>query len=96
MTSTDLIHRTELPRRLAIVGGGYLGDRVRRHLPAVRLGGHAVRVQSAIFDREDDDIAAVAEKILVDDGIEIVTGANVTEVRDGDDRGDGAVHGRRP
>jgi pyruvate/2-oxoglutarate dehydrogenase complex dihydrolipoamide dehydrogenase (E3) component len=84
VTSTELIHRTELPKRLAIVGGGYLGI----EFAAIyrRFGAEVTVFESgaAIFDREDDDIAVVAEKILVDEGIEIVTGANVTEVRDGD------------
>ncbi|MEU4292485.1 FAD-dependent oxidoreductase [Kribbella sp. NPDC026596] len=84
VTSTDLIHRTELPKHLAIVGGGYLG--VEFAAIYRRFGAQVTLFESgsAIFDREDDDIAAVAEKILVDEGIEIVTGANVTEVRDGD------------
>lgn len=84
VTSTDLIHRTELPKHLAIVGGGYLG--VEFAAIYRRFGSQVTLFESgsAIFDREDDDIAAVAEKILVDEGIEIVTGANVTEVRDGD------------
>ncbi|MEV6283829.1 FAD-dependent oxidoreductase [Kribbella sp. NPDC051770] len=84
VTSTDLIHRTELPKHLAIVGGGYLG--VEFAAIYRRFGSQVTLFESgaAIFDREDDDIATVAEKILVDEGIEIVTGANITQVRDGD------------
>ncbi|CAM5260683.1 Pyridine nucleotide-disulfide oxidoreductase OS=Streptomyces antimycoticus OX=68175 GN=ykgC PE=3 SV=1 [Streptomyces antimycoticus] len=37
-----------------------------------------------VFGLVDEDVAAVAESILVDEGIEIVTGANTTEVRDGE------------
>jgi hypothetical protein len=79
-----LIHRADLPKRLAIVGGGYLG--VEFAAIYRRFGSQVTLFESgsAIFVREDDDIAAVAEKILVDEGIEIVTGANITEVRDGD------------
>lgn len=84
VTSTDLIHRRELPERLAIVGGGYLGI----EFAAIyrRFGSQVTLFESTarILDHEDDDVQAVAEKILVDQGIEIVTGANVTEVRDGD------------
>ncbi len=83
VTSTDLVHRSVLPERLAIVGGGYLGI----EFAAIyrRFGAQVTMFEStaAILDREDDDIAAVAEKILVDGGIEILTGAHVTEVRDG-------------
>jgi pyruvate/2-oxoglutarate dehydrogenase complex dihydrolipoamide dehydrogenase (E3) component len=83
VTSTDLIHRTVLPRRLAIVGGGYLGI----EFAAIyrRFGSEVTLFESTarILDHEDDDIQAVAEKILVDEGIDIVTGANVTEISDG-------------
>jgi pyruvate/2-oxoglutarate dehydrogenase complex dihydrolipoamide dehydrogenase (E3) component len=82
VTSTDLIHRTELPNRLAIVGGGYLGI----EFAAIyrRFGAEVTLFESSarILDHEDDDVAAVAEKILVDEGIDIVTGANVTEIQD--------------
>lgn len=83
VTSTDLIHRTVLPRRLAIVGGGYLG--VEFAAIYQRFGAQVTLFESSarILDHEDDDIQAVAERILVDEGIDIVTGANVTEVRDG-------------
>lgn len=83
VTSTDLIHRTELPERLAIVGGGYLGI---EFAAIYRRFGSQVTVfetTATILEREDDDIAAVAEKILVDSGIEFVTGANITGIEDG-------------
>ncbi|MET7998347.1 FAD-dependent oxidoreductase [Amycolatopsis sp. NPDC005232] len=82
VTSTDLIHRTQLPKRLAIVGGGYLGI---EFAAIYRQFGSEVTLfesTSRILDHLDDDVQAVAEKILVDEGIEIVTGANVTGVKD--------------
>lgn len=85
VTSTDLIHRTVLPRRLAIVGGGYLGIEFASIYR--QFGAEVTMFESGsrILDHEDDDVQAVAEKILVDSGIDIVTGANITEIRDGDD-----------
>lgn len=85
VTSTDLIHRTVLPRRLAIVGGGYLGI---EFAAIYRQFGSEVTVFDPtwrILDHEDDDIQSAAEKILVDQGIDILTGANVTEISDGAD-----------
>jgi pyruvate/2-oxoglutarate dehydrogenase complex dihydrolipoamide dehydrogenase (E3) component len=84
MTSTDLIRTTELPARLAIVGGGYLGIEFasiyRRFDSQVTVFESAPR----ILMREDDDVAAVAQDILAGDGVDVVTGAYVTEVRDGE------------
>ncbi|MEU5567416.1 FAD-dependent oxidoreductase [Micromonospora musae] len=83
-SSTDLIESATLPERLAIVGGGYLGIEFaaiyRRFGSQVTLLERTAR----ILGREDDDVAAVATHILVDEGIHIVTAAQVTEVRDGD------------
>ncbi|MFB9679045.1 FAD-dependent oxidoreductase [Streptosporangium vulgare] len=84
LTSTGLIETTILPERLAIVGGGYIGI---EFASIYRRFGSRVTVfetSSRILGREDDEAAAVAEGILTDDGIEIVKGAHVTEVRDGE------------
>ncbi|WP_218105113.1 FAD-dependent oxidoreductase [Micromonospora rhizosphaerae] len=84
LTSTDLIETTILPARLAILGGGYLGI---EFASIYRAFGSQVTMfvrAARLLGRDDDDIAAVAESILAGDGIEIVTGAQVTQVRDGD------------
>ncbi|MFC0552177.1 FAD-dependent oxidoreductase [Planotetraspora thailandica] len=84
VTSADLIQTTELPKRLAIIGGGYLGIEFASIYR--RFGSQVTVLESApeILGRLDDDVAAVAEGILVGEGIEIVTGVRVTEVSDGE------------
>ncbi|WP_446220571.1 FAD-dependent oxidoreductase [Micromonospora sp. IBHARD004] len=67
-----------------MVGGGYLGI---EFASIYRAFGSQVTMfvrAASLLGREDDDIAAVAESILAGDGIEIVTGAHVTQVRDGE------------
>jgi pyruvate/2-oxoglutarate dehydrogenase complex dihydrolipoamide dehydrogenase (E3) component len=84
LTSTDLVQEPSLPQRLAIIGGGYLGI---EFASIYRQFGAEVTILEAapkILRREDDDIAAVAEGILRGEGIDIVAGAHVAEVRDGD------------
>ncbi|MEY9965698.1 pyruvate/2-oxoglutarate dehydrogenase complex dihydrolipoamide dehydrogenase (E3) component [Streptacidiphilus sp. MAP12-16] len=84
VTSTQLIESTDLPRRLAIIGGGYLGI---EFASIYQQFGSQVAVLEAgpkLFPREDDDIAESATTILADEGISFVTGATVKEVRDGD------------
>ncbi|MHA7262439.1 dihydrolipoyl dehydrogenase family protein [Arthrobacter sp. TMN-37] len=82
ITSTDLIHRTDLPARLVIIGGGYLG----LELGAVyrRFGSEVtiLEMTSQILRREDDDIAQVAIRILENEGINIIPNTNVLEIRD--------------
>jgi probable pyridine nucleotide-disulfide oxidoreductase len=84
LTSTDLIRTTDLPERLAILGGGYLG--IEFAAIYARFGSRVTVFEAAprILGREDDDVAAVAEDILAGEGIEIVTGARVVEIRDGE------------
>ncbi|MFJ2580770.1 FAD-dependent oxidoreductase [Kitasatospora aureofaciens] len=84
VTSTQLIESTDLPRRLTIIGGGYLGI---EFASIYQQFGSQVTVLEAfpkLFPREDDDIAEAATTILIDEGISIVTGVTVKEVRDGD------------
>lgn len=84
VTSADLIQTTVLPQRLVIVGGGYLGLEFASIYG--RFGSQVTVLEAApkILERLDDDVAAVAEGILADEGIEIIAGAHVKEVRDGD------------
>ncbi|MGW1788223.1 FAD-dependent oxidoreductase [Streptomyces tubercidicus] len=84
VNSTELIESTVLPDRLAIIGGGYLGIEFAAIYRA--FGSQVTLFEAApeLLGQEDDDIAAAAVKILTDDGIEIVAGAEVTEVRDGE------------
>ncbi|MPY47616.1 FAD-dependent oxidoreductase [Streptomyces acidicola] len=84
VTSTELIDTTILPGRLAIVGGGYLGLEFASIYG--QFGSRITVLEAAprVFGLVDDDVAAVAERILVDEGIEIVVAAHVTEVRDGE------------
>jgi pyruvate/2-oxoglutarate dehydrogenase complex dihydrolipoamide dehydrogenase (E3) component len=82
VTNVDLVHDTELPGTLAIIGGGYLGI---EFASIYRRFGSEVTVFEAapqILGREDDDIAAAAAGILTDEGIEFVTGAKVLEIHD--------------
>jgi pyruvate/2-oxoglutarate dehydrogenase complex dihydrolipoamide dehydrogenase (E3) component len=84
VTSTDLIQTTVLPQRLAIIGGGYLGLEFASIYG--RFGSQVTVLDAApkILGHLDDDVAAVAEDILTDEGIDIIAGAHVTQVRDGD------------
>jgi pyruvate/2-oxoglutarate dehydrogenase complex dihydrolipoamide dehydrogenase (E3) component len=84
VTSTELIDTTILPGRLAIIGGGYLGLEFASIYE--QFGSQVTVLEAApkIFGLVDDDVAAVAESVLVDEGIEIVVGATITEVRDGE------------
>ncbi|WP_405058501.1 FAD-dependent oxidoreductase [Kribbella sp. NBC_01505] len=81
VTNVDLVHGKELPGRLAVIGGGYLGI---EFASIYRRFGSQVTVFEAsprILGQEDEDIAASAADILTGEGVEIVTGARIVEIR---------------
>jgi pyruvate/2-oxoglutarate dehydrogenase complex dihydrolipoamide dehydrogenase (E3) component len=82
VTSADLIYTQEMPNRLAVLGGGYLG--VEFAAIYRRFGSEVTILEQgpALFRHEDDDVAAVATAILADEGIALVTGARIEKVRD--------------
>ncbi|MEU5564986.1 FAD-dependent oxidoreductase [Micromonospora musae] len=82
ITGTDLIGSSDLPRRVAVVGGGYQGIEFAATLS--HYGAEATVLERAgrILRREDEDVAEAAEKILTDQGVTFVTGAKVTRVTD--------------
>ncbi|HEY0578932.1 MAG TPA: FAD-dependent oxidoreductase [Pseudonocardia sp.] len=82
-TSTDMLHTSQLPKRVAVLGGGYLG---LEFAAMYRRFGSEVTVleaQRTFMGREDDDVAEAALRILRDQGITLLAGSRVTEIRDG-------------
>jgi pyruvate/2-oxoglutarate dehydrogenase complex dihydrolipoamide dehydrogenase (E3) component len=82
VTSTDLISTEDLPGHLAILGGGYLG--IEFAAMYRRFGAEVTVFEAAeqMMSREDDDIASAAVDILRAEGITLLTGSSVTELRD--------------
>ena len=81
-TNVELIHRTDLPERLAIIGGGYLGLEFASIYNRFGSKVTILEDEPRLLDREDDDVAEAAVGIFADEGVELVTGARVVEVRD--------------
>jgi pyruvate/2-oxoglutarate dehydrogenase complex dihydrolipoamide dehydrogenase (E3) component len=76
----------QLPRRLVVVGGGYIGCEMGQMFR--RFGAEVVIVHGGnhLLSREDDDVAASLEAALRGEGIELRLGAAAAEVqRDGED-----------
>lgn len=84
VTSTQLMESRRLPKRLVIIGGGYLG----LEFAAIyrRFGAEVTVLEAAVrfMPRADPDVAEAVHAVLSGEGIEIITGARVREVGDGD------------
>lgn len=85
VTSTALIATEELPERLVVVGGGYVGIELAGMY--AQFGSRVTVLESAdrVFGREDDDVADAARQILERQGVTFLTGVRATAVEDGPD-----------
>jgi probable pyridine nucleotide-disulfide oxidoreductase len=82
-TSTDLLTKAELPRRLIVLGGGYVGLEFAAMYAAYGSQVRILERGSRVLSREDDDVADCARDILVGRGLDIATSAAVTSVAGG-------------
>jgi pyruvate/2-oxoglutarate dehydrogenase complex dihydrolipoamide dehydrogenase (E3) component len=83
VTSTQLLAQRDLPSRLVVLGGGYIGLEFAAMHASYGADVTVLDRGPRILRREDDDVAASVFDILSAKGIRIVTGAQVTEVRNG-------------
>ena len=80
LTNETVFSLTELPRRLAVIGAGPIGCELAQ---AFRRFGSEVWLLEAleqILPREDRDAAAIVERAIAADGVELLTGCKVASV----------------
>jgi probable pyridine nucleotide-disulfide oxidoreductase len=82
MTSTDMIRPEELPNRLVILGGGYVGIEFAGMYSQFGSQVTVLEAGDRIMPAEDDDIAEAATGILREQGVVLTTGARVIEITD--------------
>jgi pyruvate/2-oxoglutarate dehydrogenase complex dihydrolipoamide dehydrogenase (E3) component len=79
--SSSILELDELPGRLVVLGGGYVGLEFAQMFR--RFGSFVGILQRAeqLVPREDEDVADALTEILRDDGIEVMLGASVERIR---------------
>ena len=85
VTSETLMERDALPRRLAIIGGGYIGLEFASYF--ANFGSEVAVIQDggAFIPREDEEVARAVHESLVARGIRVLTNAAVLSVQDAED-----------
>lgn len=80
LTNETVFNLTELPARLAVVGGGPIGCELAQAFQ--RLGAQVTLLHNKahLLDREDADAAAVVQAALVRDGVALVLNARLERV----------------
>lgn len=85
LTNETVFNLTELPRRLAVIGGGPIGCELAQALQ--RLGSQVTLLHkhAHLLDREDTEAAAIVQSAFVREKIQLVLNAKLTRVekRDG-------------
>lgn len=81
LTNETLFSLTQLPRRLAVIGGGPIGCEIAQSF--ARFGSQVTLIEAdkQILVREDYDAARRVEAALIRDGVKIVCGGKAAEVR---------------
>lgn len=82
VTSTQLLEREQRPQHLVVLGGGYVAVEFASMHAAFGARVTVVARGPRLLKGEDPDVAAEATAILADAGVEMLTGASVTGVRD--------------
>lgn len=82
-TSESIMNLEELPKRLTIVGGGYIGLEFASMYADFGSKVTVVQDGDVFLPREDEDIAKAIREVLEAKTVEIVTGAKVTKAEEG-------------
>ncbi|HZF19204.1 MAG TPA: mercuric reductase [Burkholderiales bacterium] len=78
LDSTGIMELTVLPEHLVVLGGGYVGLEFCQMFRRFGARVTVVNRDPRLIAREDPDVSAEVEKILKDDGIEVLNSAQVT------------------
>jgi pyruvate/2-oxoglutarate dehydrogenase complex dihydrolipoamide dehydrogenase (E3) component len=80
MTHVEALNLERLPEHLVVLGGGYVGLEFAQAMR--RFGSRVTIIQRAsrLLDREDPDVADALLELMTDEGIEVLTEAEVVSV----------------
>lgn len=85
ITSREMFHLQELPKRLAIIGGGYIGVEFASMMDALGSQVTLMDVEESILPGFDQDIRMSVQKGLSQRGIRILTQTTAKEISQGSD-----------
>lgn len=86
-TSDDVLEMTELPKSVVILGAGIIGMECAHFLRALGVEVVVVQRSGRILTGFDEDLAAEVAQASVAQGVELLCGSEIEEVRDAGERG---------
>jgi probable pyridine nucleotide-disulfide oxidoreductase len=75
MTHVEALKLSELPERLILIGGGYIGMEMAQAFRRLGSGVVVLEAGPRLAAREDDDVAAAIGVLFREQGIQVVTNA---------------------
>jgi pyruvate/2-oxoglutarate dehydrogenase complex dihydrolipoamide dehydrogenase (E3) component len=80
LTHVEALELDQVPQHLIVLGGGYVGLEFAQAFK--RFGSRVTVIErnGALIHREDSDVTEAMESLFRDEGIEVLTGAEVTRV----------------
>ncbi len=80
LTAENWLQRTQLPERLAILGGGYIGLEMGQFYQ--RMGSQVTVWEEApaILQHEDEDVSSALQELLEQEGMQFHTGTRIESV----------------
>jgi pyruvate/2-oxoglutarate dehydrogenase complex dihydrolipoamide dehydrogenase (E3) component len=78
--SENWLEKTDLPKQLAIIGGGYIGLEMGQFYH--RMGSRVTVIEESnqIASREDEDVAQALQELLETDGVEFLLNSQVKRI----------------
>lgn len=80
ITNEEVFHVKELPKRLIILGAGAIGMELGQSFARFGSKVTVVEMGKRILSKEDAEVAALMEKILIAEGLEILTETKAVKV----------------
>jgi pyruvate/2-oxoglutarate dehydrogenase complex dihydrolipoamide dehydrogenase (E3) component len=81
LTNETVFSLTQRPRRLLVMGGGPLGCEFAQAMQRLGCQVTLLHKYARLLNREDADVAALVQKVLVKEGVTLILNARPTEVR---------------
>jgi pyruvate/2-oxoglutarate dehydrogenase complex dihydrolipoamide dehydrogenase (E3) component len=79
-THAEAFERTDLPRSLAVIGGGAIGVELAQSFARLGVAVTIVEMLDGLLMREEPDLAARLTSLLREEGVRVLTGRVVTRV----------------
>ncbi|MGH9946840.1 MAG: dihydrolipoyl dehydrogenase family protein [Pyrinomonadaceae bacterium] len=80
ITNEEVFHLKNLPERLIVLGGGPIGMEMGQSFARFGSRVTVVEMSDRIFTKEDPEVSALMEKILIGESVEVMTNTKAVKV----------------